>query len=71
MTTVMADGREQAIGKAALLAERLGIGVGLVEPVENLPMVAKPTENEGRVRETDCQSARERDPLDAACAGGA
>jgi len=53
ITAVMADDRQQAVEKAALLAERLGIEVELVEPVENLPMVARPTENEGRARETD------------------
>jgi len=39
------------------LAERLGIEVELVEPVENLPMVARPTENEWRARETDGATA--------------
>lgn len=36
-TTVMACDREQAIEKAALLAERLNVEVELVMPAENLP----------------------------------
>jgi hypothetical protein len=43
-TMVMAYDREQAVEKAALIAERLNVKIELVEPAENLPIATRPAE---------------------------